>query len=65
MQPWYDATMADGIKAMTVRLPEDLYERLRQAAFQRREAMSVIILRATERELCALEDAQPGQVPCG
>jgi hypothetical protein len=46
--------MADETQAMTVRFPPETYERLRKAAFDRREPMNTIVVRATESELDVL-----------
>jgi predicted transcriptional regulator len=42
-------------KAVTVRIPADLYERLRLAAFERHVSQVSIIIKALERELAADE----------
>ena len=41
----------DDTQAMSIRLPKDLYEKLRRAAFDTRESMNAIIARGVEREL--------------
>ena len=41
-------------QALSIRLPRDLYERLRKAAFDHREPMNSIIARGTEHELSQL-----------
>jgi predicted DNA-binding protein len=48
--------MSDGkdeTQALSIRLPKDLYERLRRAAFEQREPMNAIITRGVERELAS------------
>lgn len=42
---------AGDTRTMSVRFPAALHERLRRAAFNRREPMSAIIIAGTEREL--------------
>lgn len=49
--------MTDDTQAMSVRLPRDLYEWLRREAFERREHMNAIVIRALDVEL--LDDGQP------
>lgn len=46
--------MTNETVAMTLRLPPDIYERLRQAAFDGRTSMNAIVVRATEAELEAI-----------
>lgn len=46
----YDATMPS-TQPLTFRLPLALYERLRAAAFERRESQNAIVVKALEREL--------------
>jgi hypothetical protein len=43
--------------AMTLRLPEDLYETLRREAFDTRESMNSIVVAAVDRELSARKSA--------
>ena len=43
--------MSDDTQSMSVRFPKDLHERLRRAAFDRREHMNSIVTRAVEHEL--------------
>jgi predicted transcriptional regulator len=47
--------MPEDEQPMTVRLPRDLYERLRKVAFDRREPMSVIIIEGARREVARRE----------
>jgi predicted transcriptional regulator len=49
----------DDTQVMSIRLPKDLHERLRRAAFDRREPMNAIIARGAERELSALARRDP------
>jgi hypothetical protein len=55
----YDAAMK--IKAMSIRLPEDLYEKLRRAAFDQHTPMNGIIIDGIELKLAALAAAEPAQ----
>jgi hypothetical protein len=55
--------MTEGTQGFPARFPRDLYERLRKAAFDRREPMNAIVLRATERELDALDKHDPDATP--
>lgn len=40
---------------MTVRVPRDLYERLRKLSFETREPMSAVIIEGARRELARRE----------
>ena len=57
MVAWYDATV--DTQAMTIRLPEDLYEQLRRAAFETRTPMNTLIAEGVELRLAALKAAAP------
>lgn len=48
----YDATMtpADDIQTITVRLPQDVYERLRKDAFDQRTSMNALIVDAIRKQ---------------
>jgi len=39
------------VQAMTIRLPADLYERLRREAFEQRVSMTALIVRALDKDL--------------
>lgn len=43
--------MTEDTQAMTVRLPQPLYERLRRTAFEQRVPMSQLVITAIEKEL--------------
>lgn len=43
--------MADDAQAISIRFPRAVYERLRKAAFDRREPMNAIVIRGTEAQL--------------
>ena len=45
----------DETHAMTLRLPDDVYERLRMAAFKRRTSQTAIIREALEVRLAEIE----------
>lgn len=49
----------DDTQAKTVRMPGDLYERLRRVAFERRTYQNDIIVSALRRELDRLEKEKP------
>lgn len=42
------------VRAISVRFPEDLYERLRKTAFDRRESMNSLVVEGTELRLTQL-----------
>lgn len=46
---------------MSVRLPEDLHERLRLAAFEHRISMNVLVCEGIELRLAALKAAADGR----
>lgn len=50
--------MQDETQPITFRLPADLYERLRIAAFERRVSMNQIVITAVEKELQHREERQ-------
>jgi predicted transcriptional regulator len=43
--------MTEDTQAMTIRLPAELHERLRRAAFETRVPMSQIVITAIKKEL--------------
>lgn len=52
MQPSYHATMSpEETQALTIRLPADLYEKLRRAAFDQRTSMNALIIEAVHAKL--------------
>jgi len=44
-------TPPEDTQALTVRLPEDLYEQLRRAAFDQHTSMNAIIIEAVRKQL--------------
>jgi hypothetical protein len=52
---WYDAIMET--QALTIRMPEDLYEKLRRAAFDARVPMNALINEGIELRLAELKAA--------
>lgn len=54
--PSYHASMASTDEAsqpLTIRLPADLYERLRQTAFDQRTSMNALVIQAIQNHLNA------------
>jgi triphosphoribosyl-dephospho-CoA synthetase len=60
MVAWYAAIM--GPQAMTIRMPEDLYEQLRRAAFEARVPMNTLINEGIELKLAELKAAAAKEV---
>jgi len=52
---WYDAIM--DTQALTIRVPEDLYEQLRRAAFEARVPMNSLVTEGIELKLAELKAA--------
>jgi predicted HicB family RNase H-like nuclease len=46
-------TPPEDVQVLTVRLPKDLYEHLRKAAFDQRTSMNVLIIEAVRKQLNA------------
>jgi hypothetical protein len=49
----------DVTQALTIRLPVDLYEQLRQEAFDRRTTMNALIMDALRKQLAVPRQASP------